>query len=391
MLYTSIIFSLLQINTSKMKLKFGCCKQMAGIKFDVGNKRTMNNSKDHTNNYLNKECQIDQVDKGWQDILLVKYRSCLIVLIGIICFALYAFSHGNPLRLLHPTNSQGELCGQHNQTGKPNLLYFDLTQCAGISQEEVCHTTRVCVTECPQTYWTSDQGKALGLEKFCKNESDLNTTTMANLVHKRLCPPYLLPTIPVLGRCVPMVGLIKREEGDKTELKINGLTNAEGEIIKMDSLMEGIVYVMDGIDARRHLEKTLSPILESWWIIIVNIFLAIMISLLWIFLLNIVPRIILWTNTAILIILLVAGTVFYFMTYSNTDDIIFPNTIARLTSLKINKIGLLVFGTFLSTFGLISTFISINCISSIKAVINYLAEASKTTLSRKNNVFYPTI
>ena len=71
------------------------------------------------------------------------------------------------------------------------------------------------------------------------------------------------------------------------------------------SLREGIVYVMESIDARRHLEKTLSPILESWWIIIVNISIAMISSLAWIFLLNLVPKTILWSSTVILTVLLV--------------------------------------------------------------------------------------
>ena len=133
----------------------------------------MNDS--NTIKYLNKKgiigSELVDVDKSWQYKTLVKHGSCLIVLMGLIGVAIYAFSHGNPSRLLHPTNSNGELCGQHNQTDKPNLLYFDLSQCAGISQEEVCPTTRVCIAECPNTYWTSAQGKALGLEKFCKKES----------------------------------------------------------------------------------------------------------------------------------------------------------------------------------------------------------------------------
>ena len=355
----------------------------------------MNDS--NTIKYLNKKgiigSELVDVDKSWQYKTLVKHGSCLIVLMGLIGVAIYAFSHGNSSRLLYPTNSKGELCGQHNQSGRPYLLYFDLTQCEGISPEEVCPTTRACVAKCPNTYWTYSQGKPLGLEKFCKNVSYLNTTTMEQIVQDRLCPPYPLPSKPVLGRCAPVVGLVKREERDRAKVKISGMKNAEEDILNIDSFMNGIGYVMNSIDERRHMEKFLTPILESWWIILMDILLALMISFAWIFIFNFVPKAILWMSTVLCILLLVAGTVQSFMTYSKTKDKSFPNTINRLTSFENNKIVGFVFGIILCTFTLTMFFFSIYCISSIKTVINCISEASNssTNFSRKKDMLYSTI
>ena len=93
---------------------------------------------------------------------------------GLIGVAYYAFPKGSPEKILNPTNLKGEQCGQGNQTGKPNLLYFDLTQCAGLSAlEGGCLTPQVCVAQCENTYWTSAQGKAAGLNQFCKNLQNL--------------------------------------------------------------------------------------------------------------------------------------------------------------------------------------------------------------------------
>ena len=122
----------------KLNMNFGCCKK-ARMMIYGEKEKNMNNTYGSTNNNLNNEGKKDEVDKCWQDIISVKNGSCLIVLIITICVAIYAFSHGNPSRLLHPTNSNGELCGQHNQTDKPNLFQM----CRNITRRDLSHNTSV--------------------------------------------------------------------------------------------------------------------------------------------------------------------------------------------------------------------------------------------------------
>ena len=127
----------------------------------------MNDS--NTIKYLNKKgiigSELVDVDKSWQYKTLVKHGSCLIVLMGLIGVAIYAFSHGNSSRLLYPTNSKGELCWRYNQSGRTYLLYFKPTQCEGILPKEVCPTTRVCVAKCPNKYWTIFPRQTLRVRK----------------------------------------------------------------------------------------------------------------------------------------------------------------------------------------------------------------------------------
>jgi len=42
-----------------------------------------------------------------------------------------AFTHGDPSKLLSPTNSQGQKCGVDTEVkDKPYLFFFDITKCA---------------------------------------------------------------------------------------------------------------------------------------------------------------------------------------------------------------------------------------------------------------------
>ena len=117
---------------------------------------------------------------------------CLVIFIifcvGWVGVALYALVRGNPARLVHPTNSEGEICGHGKHVGKTNLLYFDLARCAGISAAGGgCPTPQVCVEECPRTYWTSAQGKSSGLELFCVPGTNM-INSISQLVKEISCP-----------------------------------------------------------------------------------------------------------------------------------------------------------------------------------------------------------
>jgi len=142
---------------------------------------------------------VEEVDTGsTNDKGQSPRKSCptvICLLIFVLIFALwigvgfYAILYGNLAELLQPTNSRGEVCGQANQTGKPFLLYWDLTRCAGISTDVgSCPTPQLCVEECPNTYWSSSQGMASGVEQFCNNLPADRATPISQLVEEWTCP-----------------------------------------------------------------------------------------------------------------------------------------------------------------------------------------------------------
>lgn len=66
-------------------------------------------------------------NRGCTDVL------CLLLFIafvaGWIVVGVYAFANGNPLKLVYPSDSQGNICGSSSLVDRPHLLFFDLTKC----------------------------------------------------------------------------------------------------------------------------------------------------------------------------------------------------------------------------------------------------------------------
>ena len=75
---------------------------------------------------------------------------CLLLLAAFIAawigVGFYSFAFGNPAQLIHPSNSEGEICGRGVHAKRPFLLFFDLTKCARLSSAlSGCATPQVLV------------------------------------------------------------------------------------------------------------------------------------------------------------------------------------------------------------------------------------------------------
>merc|ERR1719351_99084 len=70
--------------------------------------------------------------------------------------SIFAWVNGNPLILIHPTDTQGRICGLQykdmNLTGKNSLFYFDVTKCTSAQA--------IINFQCP----TDTQGRICGLQ-----------------------------------------------------------------------------------------------------------------------------------------------------------------------------------------------------------------------------------
>ena len=67
-----------------------------------------------------------------------KYKITNLTIFSIISvlwvtLVIYAFtSPSSPTSLTHQANDKGELCGEEENEGRENLLYFDISKCAGL-------------------------------------------------------------------------------------------------------------------------------------------------------------------------------------------------------------------------------------------------------------------
>uniref|UniRef100_A0ABK0LSG2 Choline transporter-like protein n=1 Tax=Rattus norvegicus TaxID=10116 RepID=A0ABK0LSG2_RAT len=153
----------------------------------------------------------------------IKNRGCtdiiccvlfLVFILGYIVVGLVAWVYGDPRQVLYPRNSTGAYCGVGDNKDKPYVLYFNILSCAAainvISIAEnglQCPTPQVCVSSCPQTPWVVEGfqlSNTVGdvykeYRNFCVPAVSPDMVVMDSL-QKGLCPSFLLPSTPALGR-----------------------------------------------------------------------------------------------------------------------------------------------------------------------------------------------
>lgn len=178
----------------------------------------------------------------------IKNRGCtdiiccvlfLVFILGYIVVGLVAWVYGDPRQVLYPRNSTGAYCGVGDNKDKPYVLYFNILSCAAainvISIAEnglQCPTPQVCVSSCPQTPWAVDGlqlSQTVGdvykeYRNFCLPAVSPDTIVMDSL-QKGLCPSFLLPSNPALGRCFPLPNI---NFTLPEQLQINNTTVSKG-------------------------------------------------------------------------------------------------------------------------------------------------------------------
>uniref|UniRef100_A0A7N8Y2A5 Choline transporter-like protein n=1 Tax=Mastacembelus armatus TaxID=205130 RepID=A0A7N8Y2A5_9TELE len=73
-------------------------------------------------------------------------------------FFILAWIHGDPRKVVYPTDSHGQFCGQKNtpNANKAILFYFNMLKCANpaVLINLQCPTTQLCVSKCPDRFAT---------------------------------------------------------------------------------------------------------------------------------------------------------------------------------------------------------------------------------------------
>lgn len=92
-----------------------------------------------------------QKGRSCTDIICCASFFFAIIIFWII--GLFAWLNGNPVLLVKPTDSNGNLCGLENSPyeNRSYLLYFDITECLNPTNalNFQCPTRQMCVESCP--------------------------------------------------------------------------------------------------------------------------------------------------------------------------------------------------------------------------------------------------
>ncbi|CAG5121002.1 unnamed protein product [Candidula unifasciata] len=262
-----------------------------------------------------------------------KSRSCtdvicciifVVFLLGMIVCSIFGYARGNPVKLVYPTDSFGNLCGQGQFTDKKFLFFFDILKCAQTGAAVIslgCPTPQVCVHSCPTDYWSFVQTEVmenaaraqLTAERdkmICKYNVDPQSASKSvyQYVKDEDCAAYYVKSTPVVNRCIPSIFL------DITSWSANIVYEYKGSNYTVTDARSRRFLALF-YDVKEFVELVYKDILNVWWLILVGTVVAAGLCMLWLVLLRWVAGPVVWLTIALVFGLLIFGSYYSYSEY----------------------------------------------------------------------------
>ncbi|KAF0042175.1 choline transporter-like protein 5-B isoform X5 [Scophthalmus maximus] len=223
----------------------------------------------------------------------------VIVILGYIALGTVAWIHGDPRKVVYPTDSHGQFCGQKNtaNANKAILFYFNMLKCANptVLINLQCPTTQLCVSKCPDRFATLlDAWNTKNWEyykQFCKPGFKIGSKSAVEVIRDEDCPSMIVPSRSFLQRCFPdfitkngiltVANQTIFKDGDNNKRSVSDLKDAAKGIASLLSAKEvGMKIVEDYAN--------------SWYWILIGLVITMVVSLLFILLLRYTACVLLW-------------------------------------------------------------------------------------------------
>ncbi|XP_045860243.1 choline transporter-like protein 4 isoform X1 [Meles meles] len=335
----------------------------------------------------------------------IRNRSCtdiiccilfLVFILGYIVVGIVAWVYGDPRQVLYPRNSTGAYCGVGANKDKPYLLYFNIFSCIlatniiTVAEKGLqCPTSQVCVSSCPEVAWTVEASQFsqnvgevfyMANRNFCLPGVPWDMPVIQSL-QQELCPSFLLPSAPALGRCLPLL--------NSTLPELPGISSNT-------SISQGISSgVLDSLNARDITVKIFEDVAQSWYWILVTLAVALVLSLLFILLLRLVAG-----PLVLVLILGVLGVLAYGIYHCWEEYRVLRDKGASITQLGVTTnlsayrnvqetwlAAVIVLAVLEGTLLLLLIFLR----QRIRIAIALLKEASKAVGQMMSTLFYPLV
>ncbi|CAF1660993.1 unnamed protein product, partial [Adineta ricciae] len=336
---------------------------------------------------------------------------CILFLIFIILFvilSIFAFIEGDPKQLIHPTDSQGHLCGSGEFADRPYVYFFDWTKCIKAfniptnlakGRPFVCPTTQVCVHQCPNR--TSHyKFQSYPSTRVCTYDVTDEQTDNNQLVQDGKCASYILASKPLFGRCVPehiqslANSVLAATDDDGRNKTIDG---SDGQPLNGSKLEQGVKYLVDVLNLREIAAFLMEDFATSWQYILLGLGFAAIISFIWIVLMRWFAKPIVWLGIALFILLLAVASGLSFFEFmqlrEKNDNQIFTEFkfVADANYYRSLPITWLVIAIICTIILIISVLILLVLFKRLRIALAILKEASKAVGYNFFSLFWPFI
>uniref|UniRef100_A0A8C2EYA9 Choline transporter-like protein n=1 Tax=Cyprinus carpio TaxID=7962 RepID=A0A8C2EYA9_CYPCA len=290
--------------------------------------------------------------------------------------------HGDPRKVVYPTDSYGQFCGQQ---GTPNankaiLFYFNILQCANptVLINLQCPTTQLCVSKCPDRFATYIDMQY----NYRRNKSYWD-------YYKQFCKPgFNNPDkVQFLQRCFP--DFITRN-GTLTVANKTNFKEGHGKV------RINLLVVL--LDAKEVGVKIFEDYASSWFWILIGLVISMLVSLIFILLLRFTAGVLFWMVIFGVIVAVGYGIWHCYWEYSTLkgkpDSDITISDIGFQTDFRVYLQLSQTWLIFMISLAVIEAIIIIVLIflrSRVRIAIALLKEGSKAIGCIMSTLFYPII
>ncbi|XP_030630574.1 choline transporter-like protein 5-A [Chanos chanos] len=241
----------------------------------------------------------------------------IILILGYIALGTVAWIHGDPRKVIYPTDSSGQFCGQK---GTPNakkaiLFYFNILKCASpaVLINLQCPTTQMCVSKCPdrfatytdmQFHYAFNRSYWEYYKQFCRPGFNNPKKAIAQVLRDEDCPSMIVPSRPFLQRCFP--DFITRN-GTLTVANKTAFKDALDTARSVTELRDAANGITGMLDAKEVGMKIVEDYASSWYWILIGLVIALVVSLIFILLLRFTAGFLLWFIILAVIVVVAYG------------------------------------------------------------------------------------
>uniref|UniRef100_A0A670XZZ6 Choline transporter-like protein n=1 Tax=Pseudonaja textilis TaxID=8673 RepID=A0A670XZZ6_PSETE len=218
-----------------------------------------------------------------------------------IFFIKKAWIHGDPRKVAYPTDSYGQFCGQKDtpNENKTILFYFNILKCASpiVLINLQCPTTQLCVSKCPDRFATYIEMQSSYrsyweyYKQFCKPGFTKPRKSVTQVMRDEDCPSMIIPSRPFLKRCFPD---FSTKNGVLTVANQTTFKDGRGKSRNVTDLREAANGINNVLDARSVGMKIFEDYASSWYWILIGLFIAMVVSLLFLVLLRFIAGVLFW-------------------------------------------------------------------------------------------------
>uniref|UniRef100_A0A3Q3JWV0 Choline transporter-like protein n=1 Tax=Monopterus albus TaxID=43700 RepID=A0A3Q3JWV0_MONAL len=251
----------------------------------------------------------------YSSFLLCVFRSCtdvlcclifIIVILSYVALGIVAWLHGDPRKVLYPTDSHGQFCGQEGTSNKPILFHFNILKCTSpaILINLQCPTTQMCVSQCPDRFTTYTEMQLQHklskshweyYRQFCK--------PVSQVLQDEDCPSMIVPSRPFLQRCLPDFVTLNGTVTVANRTRFQDVLEMPRSVTEL----QHAANITGLVDTKELGMRIVEDYAKSWAWILVGLLISLAVSLVFILLLRFTAGLLLWINILAVIMLLAYG------------------------------------------------------------------------------------